>query len=129
MMMTVSMTLMKMMMMGNTGSWPCEQLSLKVFPFLDTLMKCKIIWLWLNGQKRSLDGVGMPLLWLSRCNKINLISIPGPAYWNSPREIIVIYLRFKYFKIDHFPECIFGSETPKGAAEKAILTGSHFPHH
>lgn len=85
MMMVATMRMrMMMMMMGNTGSWAWEQLSLKAFPFFDTLMKCKIICL--NGQKLSLDEVDMPLLWLTRCIKIKLISIPGPSHWNSPRE-------------------------------------------
>ncbi|EDW52339.1 GM19538 [Drosophila sechellia] len=78
--------MMRMMMMGNTGSWAWEQLSLNAFPFFDTLMKCKIICL--NGQKLSLDEMGMPLLWLSRCIKMKLISIPGPkAHLN---QIIVM---------------------------------------
>lgn len=84
MMMVATMRMrMMMMMMGNTGSWAWEQLSLKAFPFFDTLMKCKIICP--NGQKLSLDEVDMPLLWLTRCIKMKLISIPGPAHLNSPR--------------------------------------------
>ncbi|EDW88723.2 LOW QUALITY PROTEIN: uncharacterized protein Dyak_GE17967 [Drosophila yakuba] len=114
MMLTVSMKMMMMMMMGNTGSWSWEQLSLKAFPFFDALMKCKIICL--NGQKLSLDKVGMPLLWVYI--KMNLISIPGhqSVYVSLPRE------NYGYDTV---------IKTPKGAAEneKAILTGSHFPHH